>query len=407
MAQTIAKGGNAPISAGKLVVVATHTGPDCDLSALLLTAAGKVRTDADFVFYGQPRSQEGSVNHVSKTPNGSKFTHELTIDLACVPADVDRVALTLTIDPSTPATFSAQKDVSVAFFDDKAGARTELVNIAPTGDKENAFIVADVYRKNGQWKVRHVAQGFVNGLAGIATAFGVDISDDGSKGSAASSTAASVTPNPVPPPPPPAAPKINLTKPAPTGKLSLTKGNKISIAKTRKIVATGGWDNTWKKTLDYDLFAHVAYRDGRREIVNFDNLVSKNGKVRHMGDLLSGGSGAKEVIEVEMSDDIACVGFSFYSARENGAGSFAHAKARVSIDNGEGSTITIGVSQMSVDSNRYTLYFGTIINGKGDAAEAVEIIAAEDYSARDSERQAVLNADGSHKMDAGPENRYK
>jgi stress response protein SCP2 len=51
MAQTIAKGGNAPISAGKLVVVATHTGPDCDLSALLLTAAGKVRTDADFVFY--------------------------------------------------------------------------------------------------------------------------------------------------------------------------------------------------------------------------------------------------------------------------------------------------------------------------------------------------------------------
>ena len=105
-----------------------------------------------------------------------------------------------------------------------------------------------------------------------------------------------------------------------------------------------------------------------------------------------------------MTDDIACVGFSIYSARENGTGSFSAAKASVALDNGEGSTVTIPVTQMSVDACRYTLYFGTVIN-RGE--HKVEVVAQEDYSARDSERSAVLKADGTHTMDAGPENRYK
>jgi stress response protein SCP2 len=138
--------------------------------------------------------------------------------------------------------------------------------------------------------------------------------------------------------------------------------------------------------------------------VNFDNLVSKNGSVRHSGDLKSGGSGVQEQITVKMTDDIACVGFSFYSARENGTGSFANAHARVSLDNGEGSTVTLGVSEMSVDSRKYTLYFGTVINR---GTHKVEVVAHESYSSRNSERQAVLSKDGTHKMDAGPENRYK
>ena len=37
----------------------------------------------------------------------------------------------------------------------------------------------------------------------------------------------------------------------------------------------------------------------------------------------------------------------------------------------------------------------------------VEVVAAEDYSQRGSEKQPVLYSDGTHKMDAGPENRWK
>ncbi len=402
MATDLAKGANAPLPTGKVVIAVAHAGPDTDLSALQLTAAGKVRNDDDFVFYGQPKSPEGAVSYRNKANQDGGYLHEMEVDLAAVPAAIEKIAVTLTIDPTTPATFSSVLGLAMS-ISEAAGA--ELVQIIPEGSTESALILAELYRRNGAWKVRHVAQGFNNGLRGIATSFGVTVEADAATTATppqAVPPAASKAPTPPPAPAPAAAkPTINLDKPAPVGKVNLTKGNKISIAKGAVITATGGWDNTWGK-LDYDLFCHIAYTDGTREVVNFDKLVSKNGSVRHSGDLKSGG--AQEQITVKMTDDIACVGFSFYSARENGTGSFANAHARVSLDNGEGSTVTLGVSEMSVDARKYTLYFGTVINR---GAHKVEVVAHEEYSSRNSERQALLNKDGTHKMDAGPENRYK
>lgn len=402
MSQTLAPGGNAALPTEKVTVKCMHIGPDADLSALLLTAAGKVRTDEDFVFYGQPKSVDGSVVYLDKKKTGDVCEHGITIDLAAIPAGIEKVAITLTIDPETPKTFASVTSLALA-INNAAGAA--VVAMEPKGDKENAFIICELYKRNGAWKVRNFSQGFTNGLAGIATAFGVDVGDSAP---AATPAAAQPAPKPAaPPPPPPPAPapvKVNLDKPKPTGKVNLKKGSSIKIEKTPEIIATGEWSNTWTKTLDYDLYAHIAYKDGRQEVIRYDRLSNKDGSVRHHGDLKSGGSGTIERVSVRMTDDIAAVGFSFYSAIENGQGSFSHAKARVSIDNGAGSTVVIQVEQMSVDPRRYTLYFGTCINRDGDA---VEIVAHEDYSQRDSERQAVLYKDGTHKMDAGPENRQK
>lgn len=390
MPQPLAKGANAPIAGSKLTIVVSHKGPDTDLSALQLTPAGKVRSDKDFVFYGEERSPEGGVVYVKKEPKDGGYRHELSVLPGLVPDAIEKIALTLTIDPETPATFAGVSALSISILDDSG---TEIVTIQPEGSTETALILAELYRRNGAWKVRHVGQGFNNGLKGIATSFGVTVDDDPKPAAA-----------PTPPPAPPKSGGIKLDKPEPVGKISLKKGSSISIAKGATITATGQWDNTWSHHLDYDLFCHIAYTDGTTEVVNFDNLRSRNGSVRHSGDLKSGGNESIERITVQMTDDIACVGFSFYSARENGQGSFAHAKARVALDNGEGSTVTIGVTQMSVDARRYTLYFGTVIN-RGQYK--VDVVAHEDYSCRDSERQPMLYKDGTHRMDAGPENRYK
>jgi stress response protein SCP2 len=201
---------------------------------------------------------------------------------------------------------------------------------------------------------------------------------------------------------------LDLNKPAPVGALDLSKGHSIDLAKpsgngTFEVTAT--WKNKGGllggKKLDYDVYAHVAYTNGAEEVVNYANLTSRNGAVRHHGDLRTGGT---EKISVRVTPDIAAVGFSFYSARENGTGSFADARAQVEIDNGEGSKVTLRVADMSVDARRYTLYFGTILNG---GAEAVRLTAHEDYSGQNIERQPVLHSDGTHQMDAGPENPFK
>src|SRR4051794_13066722 len=104
MTQEMAAGSNLSIAAvapsqGAIQVEITWApeqigGLDVDASAFLLAANGKARSDADFVFYNQPRSAEGSVE--TAAPAGGK--QRFKVDLGRVPADIDKVAFVVTIN---------------------------------------------------------------------------------------------------------------------------------------------------------------------------------------------------------------------------------------------------------------------------------------------------------------------
>lgn len=72
---------------------------DLDASAFLLGANGKVRKDEDFIFYGNLKSADGSVTHTgdNRTGEGEGDDEVLYIDFTKVPADVERIAITVTI----------------------------------------------------------------------------------------------------------------------------------------------------------------------------------------------------------------------------------------------------------------------------------------------------------------------
>jgi stress response protein SCP2 len=94
----ISKGANVPISIPMLrAVLSWRPGPGCpdvDASALLLTAAGKVRADTDFVFYNQPQHASGAVRHAGK----SQGIDAVDVDLSRVEPDIDRIVLTASAD---------------------------------------------------------------------------------------------------------------------------------------------------------------------------------------------------------------------------------------------------------------------------------------------------------------------
>ncbi|MBQ4783347.1 tellurium resistance protein TerA, partial [Pectobacterium versatile] len=54
-------GGNAPVP-NKALQVRILSGAAVDASAFRLFATGKVQGDADMVFYGQPRNDDGSIS---------------------------------------------------------------------------------------------------------------------------------------------------------------------------------------------------------------------------------------------------------------------------------------------------------------------------------------------------------
>lgn len=166
--KTLARGENCPAPAGPLTVTLTAS-TSVDVSALLLGPNGRVRSDADLVFYNQPSA---SGVEYRRTPTG----HLLMFDAAAVPAGVDTVVVAASLDGTGPATFAAAGPTAVTVSD---ASDTALVGFTADalGD-ESALVCLEFYRRGDQWKIRAVGQGYADGLAGLATAFGISIDED-------------------------------------------------------------------------------------------------------------------------------------------------------------------------------------------------------------------------------------
>ncbi|WP_280400006.1 AIM24 family protein [Nocardia carnea] len=182
----LAPGENRPAPGDRLTVTVTCSAP-VDVSALLLAANGKVRSDGDFVFFNQPVGPGVTYRH------GRGAGDVVDVQTPVLPAEIDKVVVTASLDGSGPPTFGAVGSLT-ATITGPQGTLTFPVSGLST---ETAVVCVEIYRRAGAWKVRAVGQGYDNGLAGIATDFGVNVDDD-----------------PVPPAaPPPAPPQASRTDP--------------------------------------------------------------------------------------------------------------------------------------------------------------------------------------------------
>ncbi|MEZ0068198.1 stress response protein SCP2 [Streptacidiphilus sp. MAP12-20] len=152
--------------------------PDVDASALLLTAQGRVREDADFVFYNQPRHPSGLVRHRSKARRGDETTDTLDIDLHGLPTWVDRVVLGASI--SEERGFGEVAGLQLLLFDIAGGPGAPALARFDITDARNvaALLCGELYRRSGGWKFRAIGQGYASGLVGLALDFGVTVDDD-------------------------------------------------------------------------------------------------------------------------------------------------------------------------------------------------------------------------------------
>jgi tellurium resistance protein TerD len=190
MAISLQKGGNVNLSkeAPNLtkVVVGLGWDPratdgaafDLDASAFLQKADGKVRGDADFVFYNNLKSTDGSVLHMgdNTTGVGEGDDEKLTVDLSRVPAEIDKISFCVTIHDAE-ARRQNFGQVGKAFIrcvnanGDKELARFDL---SEDSSVETAMIFGELYRAGADWKFKAVGQGFKGGLGPLARSYGVN-----------------------------------------------------------------------------------------------------------------------------------------------------------------------------------------------------------------------------------------
>ncbi|WP_445769183.1 TerD family protein [Rheinheimera sp.] len=191
MALTLQKGGNLSLSKTdpglKKIIVGlgwdarSTDGNDFDLdaSAFLLSSSGKVRSETDFIFYNQTRSQDGSVEHTgdNRTGQGDGDDESIKVDLSKVAADVDKIVITVTIHEAEmrKQNFGQVSNAFIRIVNEESNVEVVRFDLAEDASTEAAMIFGELYRHGQEWKFRAVGQGYAGGLKAMCTQFGISI----------------------------------------------------------------------------------------------------------------------------------------------------------------------------------------------------------------------------------------
>jgi len=152
---------------------------DLDSSAFLLTSTGKVRSDADFIFYNQAKSADGSVEHTgdNRTGAGAGDDEALMIDLSKVPAEIEKISVCVTIHEAEARrhNFGMVASAYIRCVNAETNGEVAKYDLSEDASVETAMIFGEIYRHGGDWKFKAIGQGFKGGLGPLAKNFGVSV----------------------------------------------------------------------------------------------------------------------------------------------------------------------------------------------------------------------------------------
>lgn len=152
---------------------------DLDAAAFLLGENGKCANEKDFIFYGNLEHVSGGVKHCGDnlTGAGDGDDEQITIDLSKVPANVTKIAFTVTIyeAESRRQNFGQVSNAFIRIVDNVNGQELIRYDLGEDFSIETAVVVGELYRNNGEWKFNAIGSGFSGGLAALCQNYGVSV----------------------------------------------------------------------------------------------------------------------------------------------------------------------------------------------------------------------------------------
>ena len=152
---------------------------DLDTAAFLLSGAGKVSGDGDFVFYGNLKHASGSVEHMGDnlTGEGEGDDEQIKVDLSAVPASVEKIDFKVTIYEAEERrqNFGQVSNAFIRVVDESTGTELIRYDLGEDFSIETAVVVGEIYRNNGEWKFNAIGSGFQGGLHALCLNYGVNV----------------------------------------------------------------------------------------------------------------------------------------------------------------------------------------------------------------------------------------
>ncbi len=152
---------------------------DLDASVFILDAGGKVRSDADFIFYNNKTGADGSVTHMGDnlTGEGDGDDEVVAVKLATLTADITKMAFAVTIHDadSRRQNFGMVTNAFIRVVNDSDNTEIARYDLSEDASTETAMVFGELYRHGDEWKFKAIGQGFAGGLGPLAKSFGVNI----------------------------------------------------------------------------------------------------------------------------------------------------------------------------------------------------------------------------------------
>ncbi|HOV27328.1 MAG TPA: TerD family protein [Pseudobacteroides sp.] len=152
---------------------------DLDTAAFLLDDSGKVKSDADFVFYNNLNHASGSVTHMGDnlTGDGEGDDEQIKVDLSKVPAEVSKIAFTVTIHEAEQRkqNFGQVSNAFIRIVKEDTNEELIRYDLGEDFSVETAVVVGELYRNGAEWKFNAIGSGFQGGLAALCRNFGINI----------------------------------------------------------------------------------------------------------------------------------------------------------------------------------------------------------------------------------------
>lgn len=145
---------------------------DLDAAAFLQTDAGKVSSQNDFVFYGNLKHPSGAVEHMGDnlTGAGDGDDEQIKVDLSMVPADISKIAFTVTIYEAEQRrqNFGQVNNAFIRIYNEETGEELLRYDLGEDFSIETAAVFGELYKNGNEWKFNAIGCGYQEALRRFA-----------------------------------------------------------------------------------------------------------------------------------------------------------------------------------------------------------------------------------------------
>ncbi|AIQ62094.1 Stress response protein SCP2 [compost metagenome] len=136
---------------------------DCDASALLLNADGKLTKKSNLVCFHNKQSACNSVVHSGDnlTGEGDGDDEQIRVNLSAVPADVSRILVVVNIYDAVnrKQDFGMIRSAYIRVANASGGAELVKYNLTDNYSGFTALICGELYRHGSEWKFAAIGEG--------------------------------------------------------------------------------------------------------------------------------------------------------------------------------------------------------------------------------------------------------